>query len=58
MDIMILILISILVVIILIFAIAKYSKKTKLQLICKKIAKILLLGILPLSDEDREALIN
>lgn len=49
---------SILLLIIIIFAIAKKAKKSRLQTICKKIAKILLWGIISISDKDRDALIG
>ena len=53
--------VSILFLIILIFAIAKYPKKSKLQTLCKKIAKFLLAAIsarIPLTDKDIESLLN
>ena len=49
------IILSILILIIVIFAIAQYAKESKLQRICKKIAKTLLLGIIPLEERDRES---
>ena len=47
--------ILILIFIMLIFAIAQYTKESKLQKICEEIAKTLLLGIITLEDKDRES---
>jgi len=49
------VMISFLLSILTIFSIAQYAKDSKLQKICKRIARILLLGIISLSDEDRQS---
>jgi sorbitol-specific phosphotransferase system component IIC len=50
--------ISGLILIVIIFAIAQYAKESKLKRLCKKLAKIILWGVIPLTDEDRKSFID
>lgn len=47
----------ILVLIISILIISQYAKKSKIRSVCQQIVKCLLLGVLPLSEKDRDSLI-